>query len=142
MDEFSGAAEVRKLPPGVCPKADSLGAPAGDTLDVASLIAVPRPISMPPLVYPKLERQHGWEGDVPVHLLLRPDGLVARVDVGDGRDPFVMAAADAACGARFTIVRSASNEPAYVWLTYTFAFRLNIGIPPAAPRAATEESAP
>jgi hypothetical protein len=122
------------LPPGVCAAADSLPAMPGDTLDLVRLASQPRLLSMPNVQYPPSEREQGWEGDVQVRLLVRPDGRVGYVDAGDGLDPFLLAAARAGCGARFTAGKSASGDSAYVWVTHTYGFRLGIGNPASAPR--------
>lgn len=127
-------ADTPTLPPGVCAAADSLPAMPGDTLDPVDLRSQPLLLSMPNVQYPVSERESGWEGDVPVRLLVRPDGRVGRVDVGDGRDPFLLAAARAGCGAQFSAGKTTSGDSAYVWITHTFSFRLGIAIPANAPR--------
>jgi len=114
---------------------ESLGPMPGDTLEPGPLASPPRLVSMPEVRYPASERQQGWEGELSVRFLVLPNGRVGRVDVGDGQDPFLLAAAEAACGARFIPARAASGRSVPAWVTHTFSFRLGIGIPARAPRA-------
>jgi len=139
MDEASAvAAEPASSPDrsvapatseGGCRAADSLGTIAADTVSLADLPQPPRLLVQPPTVYPPSERSQGWEGTVDIRLLVRPDGYVSRADVGNGGDPFLQAAAAAACRTRFAPVRSASGEPAYVWITQGYSFSLRPAVP-------------
>ena len=135
------AALEPRLPPGMC----AAGTLATDdeiatrTVTPEAVAEAPVVIVMPPVIYPAVERDQGWEGTVHLRMLVGPDGRVAKVDIGDGRDPFVAAAAEAACGAQFTPVRSARGEPAYTWVTHTFPFTLNIAVPSAVSPADNDE---
>ena len=111
---------------GACVQADSLDVIVADTVGVEQLPVPPGVIAMPEAVYPESERAQGWEGVVTVRLLLRPDGRVVYVDVGDGGDPFLASAADAACAASFAPVRTDRGAPAYVWTTHAFRFELGL----------------
>jgi len=126
------------LPPGVCPPfaLSTLGEDEIDALTVLpeQLEELPQVVSMPTAEYPESERDEGWEGELAVRMLVAPDGLVLKVDIGTGDDPFVVAAAKAACGGVFTPVRSAGGGQACTWMNHRFGFSLDIAVPSDVPR--------
>ena len=116
------------LPPGACTDAEALTAFHADTVQMGELARKPKLIHLPDPVYPESERSQGWEGTLRISVLVRPDGRVARGAIGDGTDPFMRAALDAACGAVFEPGISVSGDSVFVWIEQPVKFNLGLGI--------------